>query len=125
MNTVRKVKKAKVNTPKPNEAIVQLGLDCRRYVELKAQLAELEKEKKELDKYIKKAITTRGSAVTVKDPERPDVSYMVKISEVATTRLDTELVKRILDDEQIELCSKTSTSERMSIEELDSGKEVI
>ena len=100
--------KTKVKTPKPNEATYQLGLDCRRMVEIKAQLDELEKEKKELDKYIKKAITARNEAVTVKDPERPGVRYMVKIIEVVSSRLDTALVKRILDDEQISLCSKES-----------------
>lgn len=117
--------KGKVETPKPNDAIYQLGLDCRRMVEIKARLDELEKEKKELDKYIKKAITARGEAVTVKDPERPGVRYMVKITEVVSSRLDTALVKRILDDEQIELCSKESRSERMTIEELNTEREVV
>lgn len=100
------------------DPMYQLGLDCRRLVEIKAQLDELEKEKKELDKYIKKMIETRNSAVVIKDPEREGTAYSVKITEITTSRLDTTLVRRLLDDEQIELCSKESKSERMSIEEL-------
>ena len=123
--STKKVPKVKVEVPKPNESLYQLGLDCRRMVQIKEQIDELEKEKKELDRYIKKAITARGEAVLIDDPERAGVKYMVKIIEVVTSRLDTALVKRVLDDEQIELCSKESKSERMTIEEMNTEREAI
>lgn len=120
MATVAKKRttKTKVKTPERPDPAVQLGRDCRRLVEIKAQLDELEKEKKELDKYVKKVITTRNAAVMVNDPDLEGVVYSVKIMEITTSRLDTALVRRILDEEQISLCSKESTSERMSIESM-------
>lgn len=123
--STKKVPKMKVEVPKPNEALYQLGLDCRRMVQIKEQIDELEKEKKELDRYIKKAITARGEAILIDDPERAGVKYMVKIIEVVISRLDTALVKRVLNDEQIELCSKESKSERMTIEEMNTEREAI
>jgi len=92
---------------------------CRRYVELKAQMDEMEKEKKALSALIKQAVPERGQAKGIGDPEIAGRVYNIKITEVQSKRMDQDLVRKFLTDEQIEVCTKIVTSERMTVDAMD------
>lgn len=97
----------------------ELAKMCRRYVELKAQMEEMEKEKKALAGLIKQAVPERGKAKGLGDPEIAGRIYTIKITEVQSKRMDQDLVRKFLTDEQIEVCTKLITSERMTVEATD------
>lgn len=92
---------------------------CRQYIEIKTKLEMMEQEKKRLADCLKLAITDRGQLKTVVDPEIKGRLYVVKITEVESKRLDTTLVKKFLSTEQLEVCQKSTITERLSVEATD------
>lgn len=105
------------NDPREQQAyIVEL---CKQYIDVKHQMDELEAIKKNLSALIKKAVPDRGAAKAFGDPEIAGRLYTVKIAEVESRRLDQDLVKKFLSDEQLEVCQKVVKSERMTVEAMD------
>lgn len=108
----------KVNNDPMDQQAYIVGL-CKQYIDVKRRMDELEAAKKNLSALIKKAVPDRGAAKAFGDPEIAGRLYTVKITEVESRRLDQDLVKKFLSDEQLEVCQKVVKSERMTVETMD------
>lgn len=91
----------------------------RQYVKIKQRLDAMEKTKKELALTIKSLIPERGKLRAFNDPDDANLMYVVKIMEIESKRLDQDLVKKFLTDEQAEVCTKVVKTERMTVEATD------
>lgn len=108
----------KVNNDPMDQQAYIVGL-CKQYIDIKQRMDELEAAKKNLSALIKKAVPDRGAAKAFSDPEIAGRLYTVKITEVESRRLDQDLVKKFLSEEQLEVCQKVVKSERMTVETMD------